>query len=507
MIIKLPFSCNNACTNCPGDRCFTEDWISEEMRKDPKTFFIVGGEPTIQQTVPLCELAEKLVHDVPDCKIVLCTNGRTLAYKSVAKSLVHSGINNFIIFLPSPDRKENNEIAQTEDSFEQTRRAIEKLSKLPVNTVIQTIRKENTDQQIDKFIKRMNAASAIYNTKFSINQNRKNVPDGQKSKVTQINNTEDLTLSENIQHTIKRDMLKNYGITDSTVSPIWSGNYNLNYTIITKEKKAFLKIFCSDEHEESTRKIEFQHKLLEHLKQKRLLTLEPERTSENNTYFLFKNKPAAIYNFVDGKTIEFREENAKEAFAVLISYHKAVKDFWQEYPDTMKNKTEKTITALEKDLENEQTYKYKPELRKHKEKLMTRIEKIKKEIGRISRLPHVTVHGDFRAENLISAKNGTYLVDMQNLFTGPATYDLAAFCVSFNPPKQFDIKTAEQLERFQKETSITEEEVECFPSILETYLFKQLLNHLKERRYSEQSWTDWFSEMLDKTETFNKLPK
>ncbi|MBI5398357.1 phosphotransferase [Candidatus Woesearchaeota archaeon] len=497
MIINLPFSCNNACSNCPGDRCFTEDWISEELRKDPKTFFIVGGEPTIQQAVPLCELAEKLVQDVPDCKIVLCTNGRTLAYKSVAKSLIQAGISNFVIFLRHTDKKKNDELSGADEGFEQTIHAIEHLTRYPIGVKIQPF--EETDkEETEKLLNKLNKNAEQYGRRFTASKN---------DNLTELTNQDGKESSKNIPNSIVHAIEDQHKIKIDKLVPVWSGNYNLIYLATSGKDKLFVKMVCT--HKEKNRKqlVEFEEELIRFLNENKIRTSKIINTANDAPSFLFEKTPVILYEFIEGKTLGKRMGHIDDAFSTLIKFHKAIKRFGKIPIGDLIEKTKKNVKTAEEILKTESTLKAKPAIKEKEEELHRIINKIKETSEKtLPKIPDTILHGDCRAENSIIRDGEAHILDFQNSFKGPAIYDLVIFCVSFIPQENFIQESTQLLDRFCKELDLSEAEKAAFPELLQIYLLKTLTQRCGEYTGEDKKNTEWVFEMFDIAEKMCSLP-
>lgn len=124
-VIITGYSCNNYCRFCidADKRNFLEKTTQEivlemvDARKRGRTYLeIIGGEPTIRQDlIYLIREAKKIGFRT----ILMATNGRMLAYKKYAKSLIDAGITSIIFSIHGHNSKLHDSLTRAKGSFKQ----------------------------------------------------------------------------------------------------------------------------------------------------------------------------------------------------------------------------------------------------------------------------------------------------------------------------------------------------------------------------------------------------
>ena len=128
--------CNSNCIMCPAgekERSLTNalniDPIYDFLKHLPKDlwhFTITGGEPTLVGEDNFASILNAVKNELPDTKILLLTNGRTLGDRGFFEKFMSSKPANIRVAIPihgsTPEKHDY--ITQSEGGFKQTLRAI-----------------------------------------------------------------------------------------------------------------------------------------------------------------------------------------------------------------------------------------------------------------------------------------------------------------------------------------------------------------------------------------------
>jgi cyclic pyranopterin phosphate synthase len=136
--ICIGYTCNNNCIFCMEDdrekrRLYVlnqsdgdiQSMINENRNAEEVLF--TSGEPTLNEKLPLYI---RWARQSGIKTIGIISNGRRMAYRDYAFSLLSEGINNIVISIHGHNSKLHDSLTRTKGSFEQTYRALLNLSEL-----------------------------------------------------------------------------------------------------------------------------------------------------------------------------------------------------------------------------------------------------------------------------------------------------------------------------------------------------------------------------------------
>jgi Ser/Thr protein kinase RdoA (MazF antagonist) len=451
MIIQTNKDCNNKCKDCKGTCTFASD-ISEEYANDPDTYLIVGGEPTLQSGVFLTELSEHLIEKNPRCSVVLCTNGRALAYKKFAKMLILCGINNFAIYLASENEQENDMIFGVKGSYAQTMRGIQNLSKYPVSV---------------------------------------NLITGKKTKKIKV--------EQNLQNKIRESLKSNFQLTTKMVAPIWSGNQNLNYRIETPQKNYFFKINCTKPEEKMKKIVELEASLVQYLKRKGFNSYELEKI-KGKPWFKLGERICTLSTYVGGSLFEGSAAQIEQAVKKMVCLHQTMKEFGK-IKLTLDKKIKAHIHKLKKAVQSSTIQEEKPTIAKNKEHILKIIRLVEGGLRRTTKkLKNIPIHGDYRAENLHFSDGEASILDFQNVVDGYASYDLAVFAISVFYITEEKDTLKKCIETFIREARPGEEEIAAIPLFMKAYQIYILDKRIREVRGMDEQVLQKMMSLIRKTD-------
>lgn len=154
--------CNSNCVMCPAGNSERQkgndtsleqlDRILRHMPKDLWHFTITGGEPTLIGEESFVHVLESVRRELPDTKILLLTNGRTLGDKGFFERFQEAAPRNFRVAVPihGSTALKHDRITQAPGSFAQTLRGIANLLKAKIEVELRiVVSKLNADDLMD----------------------------------------------------------------------------------------------------------------------------------------------------------------------------------------------------------------------------------------------------------------------------------------------------------------------------------------------------------------------
>ena len=480
MIIHLGSACNNNCTICPKDRCIIADRIPKDAKDDKDTYFIVGGEPTIQD-IPLTELADEVLKKNPDAKIVLCTNGRMFTYKNYVKSLIYSGINNFIIFLPSFDAEWYKKVTGTEYGYSQVIRGLQHLTHYPVS--IQII----TDDCIDKIDTKKKACSFGSATVCNKVVNR---------------------FQDSMFKLILGYIRSHYDISPTKISPLWSSNYNLNYRIESVNRNYFLKISGLIEKEEMKRRIRLEQSILTHLHKEGFPTSVAVPTKKKEFFIEFQNQILSIYTFVEGSFLQRDPKQIVATIAQIAHMHEALSSLGSKPVIRFLDRLNRDSANMRELLSSKEMLGRNTTLNKHSQWLQAEMEAVQRDIiEKYQGIEEINIHGDLRAENILFHEGQIRIIDFQNSFFGPQMYDYASYLAGLRKLEDFETMVNECIREYAKLTITNHQELRILKSLMKFYLLTNIEKREREIGTDDKIWLEETIANLAKIDRINISPE
>ncbi len=140
--VKVSRECNNNCVFCLDDRARRHDVDDGEVddllarHRHLGEVLFTCGEPTLHPSLP------RFVHRARRTgyrSIGLVTNGRRLSYPAYSQSLLDAGLTEVTVSIHGHDRRSHDALTRAPGAFEQTRAALENLSRLRRGTPLRLI--------------------------------------------------------------------------------------------------------------------------------------------------------------------------------------------------------------------------------------------------------------------------------------------------------------------------------------------------------------------------------
>ncbi len=128
--------------------------IDKAKKMNARGFAFSGGEPTLRKDLPeLVKYAKKVGLE----HIEVQSNGRIYAYKEYCKTLIDSGVNNFVISFHSPYEKVHDKMMGVKGTYKQVVRGIKNLNdlgqKVKINIVLTRLNYQHLEEHVEFLLK------------------------------------------------------------------------------------------------------------------------------------------------------------------------------------------------------------------------------------------------------------------------------------------------------------------------------------------------------------------